>query len=38
VAALRGHDVSLYEKGSRLGGLVPLAALIKGPRSKTFPR
>lgn len=30
VAALRGHEVVLYEKTSKLGGLVPLAALIKG--------
>jgi 2,4-dienoyl-CoA reductase (NADPH2) len=30
VAALRGHDVTLYEKRNKLGGLVPLAALIKG--------
>ena len=30
VAAIRGHDVTLYEKSSKLGGLLPLAALIKG--------
>ncbi len=30
VAALRGHDVTLLEKSAHLGGLVPLAALIKG--------
>lgn len=30
VAALRGHDVTLYEKSSRLGGKLPLAAMIKG--------
>ena len=30
VAALRGHEVLLFEKTSKLGGLVPLAALIKG--------
>ena len=30
VAALRGHDVTLYEKTRQLGGLLPLAALIKG--------
>jgi 2,4-dienoyl-CoA reductase (NADPH2) len=29
VAAERGHDVVLYEKGARLGGLVPLAAIVK---------
>jgi len=30
VAALRGHDVTLYEKEYKLGGLLPLAALVKG--------
>jgi 2,4-dienoyl-CoA reductase (NADPH2) len=30
VAALRGHEVILYEKERRLGGLMPLAAMIKG--------
>lgn len=29
IAAKRGHDVSLYEKGSFLGGLIPVAAIIK---------
>jgi 2,4-dienoyl-CoA reductase (NADPH2) len=29
VAALRGHEVNLYEKTSRLGGLIPLAATVK---------
>jgi len=29
VAAIRGHEVSLYEKTSRLGGLIPLAAMVK---------
>ena len=29
VAALRGHKVTLCEKGSRLGGLLPLAAMLK---------
>jgi 2,4-dienoyl-CoA reductase (NADPH2) len=29
VAALRGHEVVLYEKEPKLGGLMPLAALIK---------
>lgn len=29
VAALRGHDVTLCEKNTKLGGLMPLAALIK---------
>lgn len=30
VSALRGHSVILYEKSRQLGGLLPLAALIKG--------
>jgi len=29
VAAMRGHQVALYEKDDRLGGLVPLAAVVK---------
>lgn len=31
VAAIRGHDVVLYEKGPHLGGLLRLAATVKGP-------
>ena len=30
VAATRGHAVTLYEKEKKLGGLLPLAAMIKG--------
>jgi 2,4-dienoyl-CoA reductase (NADPH2) len=30
VAAIRGHRVTLLEKGHKLGGLMPLAALVKG--------
>ena len=29
VAAERGHEVVLYEKESRLGGLLPVAAIVK---------
>jgi 2,4-dienoyl-CoA reductase (NADPH2) len=29
VAAMRGHDVTIVEKGSMLGGTLPLAAFIK---------
>jgi NADPH-dependent 2,4-dienoyl-CoA reductase/sulfur reductase-like enzyme len=29
VAAKRGHEVVLYEKGSYLGGLIPVAAIVK---------
>ncbi len=31
IAAYRGHDVTLYEKNSYLGGLLDFAALVKGP-------
>jgi len=37
VACLRGHDVTLIEKNSRLGGLVPLAGLIKGLELEDLP-
>ena len=30
VAALRGHEVILYEKEPKLGGSMPLAAMVKG--------
>ncbi len=30
VAALRGHDVTLYDKESQLGGRIKLASMIKG--------
>ena len=30
VAALRGHEVILYERSHTLGGLLPMAALVKG--------
>ncbi|MGD9211180.1 MAG: FAD-dependent oxidoreductase [Desulfobacteraceae bacterium] len=29
VAAKRGHEVVLYEKGAYLGGLIPVAAIVK---------
>ena len=29
VAALRGHEVTLYEKETKLGGLMPVAAMVK---------
>ena len=32
VSALRGHDVTLYEKSTTLGGLLPLASIVKGNR------
>ena len=34
VAARRGHDVVLCEKDDRLGGLVPLAAVVKDLETK----
>lgn len=37
VAALRGHEVSLYEKGPKLGGLLPMAAMIKGTEVEDIP-
>ncbi len=37
VAALRGHQVVLFEKSSRLGGLLPLAALVKGLEVEDLP-
>ena len=30
VSAMRGHDVTLYEKSTALGGLLPLASIVKG--------
>ena len=30
VSALRGHDVTLFEKSHKLGGLLPIAAMVKG--------
>jgi 2,4-dienoyl-CoA reductase (NADPH2) len=30
VSAVRGHRVTLLEEGHKLGGLIPLAALVKG--------
>jgi 2,4-dienoyl-CoA reductase (NADPH2) len=37
VAALRGHEVILYEKDAKLGGLLPLASLIKGVEIENIP-
>jgi 2,4-dienoyl-CoA reductase (NADPH2) len=37
VAALRGHDVSLYEKEEKLGGLLPMAAMVKGTEVEDLP-
>jgi 2,4-dienoyl-CoA reductase (NADPH2) len=37
VSALRGHDVTLYEKTPRLGGLMSLAAMVKGTDLEDIP-
>jgi 2,4-dienoyl-CoA reductase (NADPH2) len=37
VSALRGHDVTLMERSTQLGGLLPLAALIKGTELEDLP-
>jgi 2,4-dienoyl-CoA reductase (NADPH2) len=37
VAAERGHNVTLVEKASHLGGLMPLAGLIKGLELEDLP-
>ncbi len=37
VAALRGHEVALWEQGRYLGGSVPLAALVKGCELEEIP-
>jgi 2,4-dienoyl-CoA reductase (NADPH2) len=37
VAALRGHDVTLYDKLTRAGGLMPIAAMVKGTELEDLP-
>ncbi len=37
VAAIKGHDVSLYDNGHLLGGNLPLAATIKGVEIEKVP-
>lgn len=37
VAALRGHDVTLYETQKKLGGSLPLAAAVKGTEVEDLP-
>lgn len=36
-AAQRGHEVTLFEKESRLGGLLPVAAVVKGTELEDLP-
>jgi len=37
VASLRGHEVTLYDKDSKVGGLMTLAAMIKGTEVEDLP-
>ena len=37
VMALRGHDVTLYEREAYLGGLLPMAAMVKGTEIFDLP-
>jgi 2,4-dienoyl-CoA reductase (NADPH2) len=37
VAALRGHDVILYEREPKLGGLLPMTAVVKGIEIEDLP-
>jgi 2,4-dienoyl-CoA reductase (NADPH2) len=37
VAALRGHKVILLEKSAKLGGLLPLASVVKGLEIEDLP-
>ena len=37
VAALRGHEVMLYEKSKKLGGSLPMATLVKGLKIEDLP-
>ena len=37
VAALRGHNVTLFEKSAKPGGLLPLAAMVKGSHPENLP-
>lgn len=37
VAAIRGDEVWLYEKDRKLGGLMPMAALVKGTEVEDIP-
>jgi 2,4-dienoyl-CoA reductase (NADPH2) len=37
IAAMRGHDVTLFEKGPYLGGSLPLAAMVKGFELEDLP-
>lgn len=36
IAALRGHKVTLFEKEKKLGGLLPMASVVKGTRTENL--
>jgi 2,4-dienoyl-CoA reductase (NADPH2) len=36
-SAVRGHEVILFEKSSKLGGLLPLASMVKGLEVEDLP-
>jgi 2,4-dienoyl-CoA reductase (NADPH2) len=38
VSALRGHDVTLFDKSTKLGGLLPVAAVVKGMDLEDLPQ
>ena len=37
ISAMRGHTVSILEKEKRIGGLLPLAAMVKGFKIEDVP-
>jgi 2,4-dienoyl-CoA reductase (NADPH2) len=37
VAAMRGHRVTLFDKSTKLGGTLPVAALVKGLEIENIP-
>ena len=37
VSALRGHSVTLFERSVKAGGLLPLAAMVKGSHPENLP-
>ncbi len=37
VAAIKGHRVTLYDSSHKLGGLIPMAALVKGTKIEPLP-
>jgi 2,4-dienoyl-CoA reductase (NADPH2) len=37
IAALRGHEVSIYDKEKKFGGMLPVATLLKGTEVEDIP-